>query len=336
MSYFALLAALALPCLFPEDSGQAVAVPPPTAAVTLPPSETVTPTAVPTAVPTVTPTAAPSESTYYIKVKSGEDILDMDMQSYLVGVVAAEMPASFHPEALKAQAVAARTYTLYCKDHSHHTDADICTDHSCCQEYISPETLREVWGESYEENLAAVTAAVEVTDGEYLSFGGQAIFAAFHSSSAGKTEDCGQVWSALPYLVSVDSPESASDVPGYVSRVSCGAIDFRDTVLSAHPEADFSLPREQWVGEITADESGRVSSAVLGGVSVSGIELRGLFSLRSTAFSLEYTDGAFVFTVIGYGHGVGMSQYGANVLALGGYSYTDILAHYYPGTEIER
>jgi len=327
MSYFALLAALALPCLFPEDAS-ALSSPPVEAAEISPlPPEAASPTPAPTASP-ATPV--------YIRVKSGEDVVEMDMQSYLVGVVAAEMPAGFEGEALKAQAVAARTYTLYCAKHSKHAEADICTDHSCCQEYFSDERLRERWGSDYERNFAAVRSAVEATDGEYIVYEGEAIFAAFHSSSAGMTEDCSRVWSALPYLVSVESPEGSADVPGFVSRVSCAALDFRDTVLSAHPDADFSTPREQWVGEMSLDDSGRVSSAVLGGVSVSGLEVRRLFSLRSTAFTLEYADGSFVFTVTGYGHGVGMSQYGANVLAAGGCSYAEILAHYYPGTEIKR
>ena len=111
------------------------------------------------------------------------------------------------------------------------------------------------------------------------------------------------------------------------------ARSFRDTLLSAHPEADFTGDASGWVGEISRDESGRVASVVLGGVSVAGTELRSLFSLRSTAFELEY-DGGFHFTVRGYGHGVGMSQYGAKVMAEDGADYRAILAHYYPGCEL--
>ena len=114
----------------------------------------------------------------------------------------------------------------------------------------------------------------------------------------------------------------------------CSPIDFRDTILSAHPEADFSGPEEEWMGEIRRDASGRVASAVLGGEELDGKELRALFSLRSTAFTLAYDAGGFCFTVTGYGHGVGMSQYGADKMARQGADYREILAHYYPGTEL--
>ena len=256
----------------------------------------------------------------------------MDMQEYLVGVVAAEMPASFQDEALKAQAVAARTYAMYCALGQKHGEAQVCTDYACCQAWQSDETLRQKWGGDYDAYCQKIRAAVEATAGQYLSYEGQPAFAAFHSSSAGATEDCGQVWNPSPYLISVSSPETAEDVPNYVSTVECTPLDFRDTLLYAHPEADFTGEESGWIGEISLDGSGRVASAVLGGVSVKGTELRQLFSLRSTAFTLEYTGESFRFTVTGYGHGVGMSQYGANVMAREGETYTNILAHYYPGT----
>ena len=147
-----------------------------------------------------------------------------------------------------------------------------------------------------------------------------------------RDRDCGQVWNPSPYLVSVSSPETAEDVPNFVSAVECTPLDFRDTLLYAHPEADFTGEESTWIGEMSLDASGRVASAILGGVPMEGTELRRLFSLRSTAFTLEYTGGRFRFTVTGYGHGVGMSQYGANVMAREGANYADILAHYYPGT----
>ena len=105
-------------------------------------------------------------------------------------------------------------------------------------------------------------------------------------------------------------------------------------MLYARPDADFTGDESEWIGEITHDESGRVASAVLGGEKLSGTELRSLFSLRSTAFTLEYTGSSFLFTVTGFGHGVGMSQWGAKALAEQGADYRAILAHYYPGTEL--
>ena len=260
----------------------------------------------------------------------------MDTQDYLTGVVSAEMPPGFHDEALRAQAVAARTYALYCAAFSKHGEAQVCTDYRCCQAWQSDAQLREKWGEDYDANYEKIRSAVEDTYGEYLAAGGQPVFAAFHSSSASVTENSAAVWSAVPYLVSVPSPETADDVPNYISTLRCSPIDFRDTVLSVHPGADFSGPEDQWIGELRRDESGRVASVVLGGEEVSGTELRSLFSLRSTAFELSYSSSAFTFTVTGFGHGVGMSQYGADKMARLGADYRQILAHYYPGTTLVK
>ena len=280
--------------------------------------------------PTPQPTAPAS-----VRVLMAEgEIRELDMQDYLTGVVAAEMPASFEAEALKAQAVAARTYALYCAAGRKHREADVCTDYRCCQAWKDEEALRQTWGEDYEANLARVRTAVEETEGAWLSYAGKPVFAAFHASSAGATEDSGQVWSPQPYLLSVPSPESEETVPGFVSVLELTPLDLRDTILSAHPEADFSGPAESWIGESERDESGRVASLCLGGVQLRGVELRQLFSLRSTAFELVCTEGLFRFTVTGSGHGVGMSQYGANVMAAQGADFREILAHYYPGAEL--
>ena len=258
------------------------------------------------------------------------------MQTYLVGVLAEEMPASFESEALKAQAVAARTYTMYCASGPKHPDADVCADPAHCQAWPDEDAMREKWGKNYEKNRALLSAAVEATAGEYLSYEGAPVFAAFHASSAGATEDCGAVWNPRPYLVSVESPESAETVPNYISRLLCAPLDLRDVLLAARPEADLSGAPETWIGPVEHDASGRVASCTLGGVAFGGTELRQLFSLRSTAFTLEYTEGKFCFTVTGNGHGVGMSQYGANVMARDGADYRAILAHYYPGTILTK
>jgi stage II sporulation protein D len=265
-------------------------------------------------------------------VKNGDEVELMDMQDYLVGVVAAEMPAEFQPEALKAQAVAARTYALYCANTSKHADAEVCTDYNCCQAWHSQQELEQSWGDGYEKNLALITEAVQATEGQYLSYDGAPVFAAFHASSCGATEDCGAIWSSVPYLISVDSPESADTVPNYISTVELSALDFRDTILSAYPSAKLTGSADGWLGAVALDDSGRVSSVNIGGVDISGKELRELFSLRSTAFTLECSGQGFLFTVTGNGHGVGMSQYGANVMAADGSDYAQILAHYYPGT----
>ena len=293
------------------------------------PEETAPP--VESAAPETTP--QPLSAPERISLLTEDGILEMDMKEYLVGVVAAEMPAAFPDEALKAQAVAARTYAMNCAAGKKHGDAQVCADYKCCQAWQDDAALREKWGVDYDMYIEKIRAAVAATEGQYLSYDGEAVFAAFHSSSAGATEASGSIWSERPYLISVSSPETEEDVPNFVSRVDCTELDFRDTLLSAHPEADFTGDASGWVGEISRDESGRVASVVLGGVSVSGTELRSLFALRSTAFELEY-DGGFHFTVTGYGHGVGMSQYGAKVMAEDGDDYRAILAHYYTGCEL--
>lgn len=286
--------------------------------------------------PTPAPSAAPPALTLpeTVRLLSGEQILELPLEDYLCGVVAAEMPASFPEEALKAQAVAARSFTCSGASAHKHGEASVCSDPGCCQAWLSEEAQRTRWGGDYEANARRIREAVEATAGQILCYDSAPVFAAFHSSSAGATEDCGAVWNPRPYLVSVSSPETAEDVPNFVSTVSCWPTDFRDTLLSLRPEADFSGPLGAWIGEIRRDASGRVSQAQLGGAAFSGTELRRLFSLRSTAFELTLSDGLFVFTVTGFGHGVGMSQYGAKVMAEQGADYTEILAHYYTDTQL--
>lgn len=269
-----------------------------------------------------------------VTVLIGDKPYEMTVHDYLIKVVAAEMPVSFEPEALKAQAVAARTYLQRALASPKHDNADICASSDCCQAYSTEKKLREKWGEDYERYLEKITAAVEDTDGEYLSYEGKAALAAFHSSSAGVTENSGAIWNELPYLVSVSSPETAENVPNYISKLTLKDIDFRDTILYLKPEADMTGEAASWVSDIKRNDSGRVEKAVIGGVEFTGAELRKLFSLRSTAFELSHSDGQFTFTVTGYGHGVGMSQYGANAMAKNGSDYREILSHYYPGTTL--
>lgn len=286
----------------------------------------------PSPAPLVSAAAEPAPER--ISVKHAGEVYDVLLEDYLLGVLAAEMPADFEREALKAQAVAARTYTLYCAASGKHTDAMVCTDYACCQAWKNDEQMREGWGGAYEKYRDKLSAAVRDTAGQHLVYAGQPVFAAFHSSSAGYTESCGAIWSELPYLVSVESPEGEAEVPGYTSSLELSPLDFRDTLLHVCPEADFSGEESTWIEEIFLEDSGRVDSVTLGGQSFSGTKLRELFALRSTAFGLEYTGASFLFTVTGFGHGVGMSQYGANVMAQEGADYTAILAHYYPGTSL--
>jgi stage II sporulation protein D len=244
------------------------------------------------------------------------------------------MPASFEGEALKAQAVAARTYILCRMSHPSgaHPGAAVCGEASCCLAYRDEQSLRELWGGSYSTYMEKIRNAVIETDGQYLTYEGEFIQAMFHSSSPGLTESSAALGLPVPYLVSVSSPETEKEVPNYITTVEVSAEDFRISILGISPDSALSGQPDAWLGEVKLDQSGRVESLMVGGKEITGSTIRGLFSLRSACFTLQYTGECFLFTVTGYGHGVGMSQYGGNVMAKQGSDYGKILAHYYPGT----
>lgn len=264
------------------------------------------------------------------------ELKDTTLAEYLPLVLAAEMPVSFETEALKAQTVAVRTYIMYCDAHrkSAHPDASVCSDSKCCLAFRDETQLRAAWGADYENNMASIKSAVAATDGQVLEYEGQPILAAFHSSSAGKTESGSELWGSVPYLTSVSSPETADDVPNYVTTVEVTSDNFKETIAAKYPELKLEGEASAWVADAQCDDSGRVRSISICGQSISGSDMRTLFALRSTAFELKYNDGVFVFTVTGYGHGLGMSQYGANVMAKKGFTYTEILNHYYEGANL--
>lgn len=279
------------------------------------------------------------DDTVTVRLSVDGTVTSMTMRQYLIGVVAAEMPASFNIEALKAQAVAARTETLYhilLFKSTAHPDADVCADPTCCQAYKTDGELREKWGIAYDDYLNKITEAVQSTDGECLTYDNAPIQAVFHSSSAGRTANSGEVWEhRMPYLISVESPEAADTVPNYISQVTVALTDFKETVLKRYPDAVFPKDPSKWITDITYTESGRINALKLGGISVPGPVLRSMFGLRSTAASVDINDKNVIFTTTGYGHGVGMSQYGANAFAEEGKSYREILAWYYTGVTFQ-
>jgi stage II sporulation protein D len=289
------------------------------------------------------PSAAPlyfekTDKTVQVRLLTKGEVITLSMFDYLVGVVAAEMPASFEPEALKAQAVAARTFTYYKMLYgSNHTNADVCDDCTCCKAYLSEEDLKERWSDQYEWNIEIIRAAVTKTDGLCVTYAHEPILAAFHSSSCGSTEDSVNVFHAsLPYLVSVESPENALSVPNYHSELSVTFDEFQSAVRSAYPDAVLQGEPEGWIADPTYADSGRIVSVFVGGVLLSGTEFRNLFNLRSAAIEWSVSDSGFGFRVTGYGHGVGMSQYGANEFAKNGAGFIDILTYYYEGTQVEN
>ena len=263
-----------------------------------------------------------------VKVRNGDAVAEDDLDTYLVGVVLAEMPASFEPEALKAQAVVARTYAGKAGiTGGKHGDGSVCTEPSCCQGYISEEAYLEQGGTA--EAVEKIKKAVFSTSGQVLAYEGQLIEATYFSCSGGSTEDAAAVWGRdFPYLQAVDSPGEE------------GAAHYRDTVVLAPVDVEESLgirltgnPSE-WVSAVSYTEGGGVEQITIGGKTFSGTGLRSLLGLRSASFSVEASAEAIAITTKGYGHRVGMSQYGADAMAVAGSTYEEILAHYYQGTEL--
>ena len=263
-------------------------------------------------------------------------VTEMTMADYLWGVVAAEMPAAFELEALKAQACAARTYTLRAQNSagSKHPGADICTQSTCCQAYVERGAAEARWGLNAGEYGDKIDQAVAQTDGLGILYQGEPIQALFFSSAPGKTVDAVEVWgNSVDYLKSVDSPEG-EEVPNYHSQVVLSQQQVQQAVLAAYPGADLSGEPETWFSQISREGDGAVTSLVLGGITLTGSQVRTLFSLRSAAFSLTWDGSSFTFDVTGYGHGVGMSQYGANALAKEGKTFEEILTWYYTDTQV--
>lgn len=260
------------------------------------------------------------------------------LEEYLVGVVAAEMPASFHEQALRAQAVAARTYTAYRAAHGGcgaHDGADVCTSSACCQAYATDEALRARWGADYAQNLARVEAAVYETAGEVLLYGGAPIEALYHSASGGYTEDSENVFAnAVPYLRAVESPDEVG-TSHLTGSVRYARAELCALVNAALPEAALSPDAlEEQVEILERSRSGRVQRLRLGGAALTGREARGLLGLDSALFTIAFDEDGVRFDTRGFGHGVGMSQTGANAMGLAGSDYRQILLHYYTGASL--
>ena len=283
--------------------------------------------------PTLTPGEWDGAQTLRLLGQDGQ-VAELTMADYLWGVVAAEMPATFEEEALAAQACAARTYTAVLQNSAKHPEADICGDSTCCQAYIARSAAEARWGLNAQEYGEKIDRAVAQTDGLGILYEGKPIQALFFSSAAGRTVDAVEVWgNPVAYLKSVDSPEG-EEVPNYRTQITLSAEEVKALTLEAYPGADLSGDPASWFGQASRNEGGGVISVPLGGVTLTGKQVRALFSLRSACFTVAWDGERFTFDVTGYGHGVGMSQYGANAMAKGGSSFQDILTWYYTGAEV--
>lgn len=279
---------------------------------------------------TTAPAQPPAEKVSLpVLVRSADGtVTGQDLDTYLVGVVLAEMPASFEPEALKAQAIAARTYArkAYVTG-GKHGDGSVCTQSTCCQAYLSPEDYLAKGGTS--QGLEAVSQAVAQTSGTVLTYQGELIEATYFSCSGGRTEDAAAVWGTeFPYLQAVESPGEEKAVH-YTDSFSFSSAEFAQLL-----GLDASGDPANWFQNVHFTPGGGVDTISICAQEFTGIQLRSLLHLPSTSFTVQTSGDTIVLTTYGYGHRVGMSQYGADAMAVAGSSFGEILAHYYPGTEL--
>ena len=266
----------------------------------------------------------------WLPVLTGDTVVTMELDTYLVGVLLGEMPAYFEPEALMAQSVVARTYALrHHEKKIKHAGGAVCTDPGCCQAYVSETVYVERGGRP--EDVEKIRAAVKATIGYVLTYDGALIDATYFSCSGGRTEDALAVWGEdIPYLQSVVSPGEES-AENFTKTVFLNVEAFQRLL-----GRELSGPPESWLGDVTYTQGGGVATAVIGGISYSGTELRRLLGLNSIAFAMEPEADGISVTTSGKGHRVGMSQEGAEAMALQGSSWQEILIHYYQGIRIDK
>jgi stage II sporulation protein D len=275
-------------------------------------------------------TSQEAETALTVPVLTSDGAVQIQLETYVLGVVLAEMPASFETEALKAQAVAARTVamrsTLVAQ---RHTGGALCTDPDCCQAYMPEAEYLAQGGDR--ANLEKGRSAVNGTREEVLTYNGELIEAVYFSCSGGLTEDAAVVWgNDIPYLQSVESG-GEEEAEHYWAGKTFTAAQFAAALGQSLPGSPGS-----WFGAVTYTPGGGVNTMVIGGQQYSGIRLRQLLDLNSTIFSVEVSGDTITVFTRGKGHRVGMSQYGADAMAVRGSGYAAILAHYYRGTRIDK
>lgn len=270
-----------------------------------------------------------SNNTIRVKREAKDTVEVVPFEEYIVGVVAAEMPVSFELEALKAQAVAARTYALKKMEQNINQEYDII-DTVSNQVYYDNEELKDKWQNGYKEKINKVKQAILSTRGEYMVYNDEIIDAFFFSTSVGKTENSEEVFSAkLPYLRSVESSWDAEVSPVFNDQATFSLNDF------------YSLLGLNYNDKVTVEvtkttSTGRIKELKINNKKMTGSDVYKKLGLRSTFFTIYQNNNQITVNTKGYGHGVGMSQYGANGMAKTGYDYQEILKHYYQGIEIKK
>ncbi len=281
------------------------------------------------------------EKTEDIKIKllhtnTGE-VEEINLETYLYNVVSAEMPATFEKEALKAQAMVARTYTMYKVNHKKHDNSDICDSSSCCQAWISKEDRLARWEEGKrEENWNKIVQAVDETRGKIITYDNQPINAFFHSNSGGKTEVPINVWggSGYPYLQIVETSGEEAYTQ-YASEMTFTHDELINKIKTKYQDIQIDFSNDEQIKILEYTESGRVKTVKLGNHNLSGVETRTLLGLKSANFEISKQEDKITFYVKGYGHGVGMSQTGADSLAKQGKKAEEIINHFYANVEIQ-
>lgn len=272
-----------------------------------------------------------------LHTKTGS-VENLNLDEYLYGVVSAEMPASFEKEALKAQSIVARTYTIYKIIHNagKHQEADICDDSGCCQAWISKEDRLNKWDEKEREsNWNKIVSAVKETKGKIITYNGEPINAFFHSNSGGSTEAPINVWggSGYPYLQTVQTSGEEAYTQ-YKSEVNMQKQELIDKIKSKYQDFSINFEEENAIQILEYTKGNRVKTIKIGNKNLSGVEVRSIFGLKSANFGVKIDGDNIIFSVIGYGHGVGMSQTGADSLAKQGKNCEEIITHFYIGVEI--
>lgn len=292
-----------------------------------------------------TPIVQQPEMKIQLYVSDSKQLVSIGLEDYVKGVLAAEMPASFHIEALKAQAVAARTYAVKRaslfggKGCSMHPQADLCDDPGHCQAWLASADLQTKWGMlEYQNYLSKVSQAVEETKGQIITYQGVVIDPLFHSTCGGQTEDAGAVWQqSLPYLVPVtcsycEHSPRLQEEQRYSLTTLASALQELDGSIAVTAQSLQSKASDFVVAEKTA--TGRVATVNLGNKSLKATTLRQALGLNSTRFSHRIEGSQIIFSVQGFGHGVGLCQYGADGMGQAGHDYRAILEHYYQGTQV--
>ncbi len=275
-----------------------------------------------------------------ITVQVNGEAWEMPLEDYVVSVVSGEISPDFPEEAIKAQAVAARTYALYKQQAgrpAQHKDADVCDDPAHCAAYVDLKTEAVArWGETANADAAAIRRAVKATEGMVLTYEDKPIVAVFSAAAGKKSERAEDVWgSDIPYLQCVDSPGGEA-CPKYHATVTLSADEIRKRAAKSIPSANLSGKPSDWFKASKRSEAGGIISLKFGGVQVQGTALRTLLGLNSTNFTIKVDGDMLTFTTTGYGHGVGLSQWGAKYAAEQGQTWQEILTHYYPGTKITQ